>query len=267
MGLKEVMEYVQLATGSVLSLAVAYFVIKMIVKDKFEKMTSDFAGRITLEGIISSLDGSDGKLSAEHVKKAVKRAKDDGIKGLIVQINSCGGAVAASKEIADYIKKLDIPTVGLIRDVAASGGYMVASACDYVIAHECAVVGSIGSPFREMTVEEVAIVRETLESIHEMFVECVASNRDMGVENVRQLATGRTYMGKKAKELGLVDSIGGIDDAVQYLKDMTGISGLRHIDYQVVSGRGLLGYFSKMSYACGNSFANGMIDAVKSRAA
>lgn len=184
--------------------------------------------------------------------------EDDGIKALLLCVDSPGGGVAASQALYQEIKKTreTKPVVVSMGSVAASGGYYVACAADSIVAYEGTVTGSIGvlaeylrteelfrkvglemtviksgrykdvgSPYREMTEEEKAYMGALLDKVYDQFVRAVSDARGLPLERVRSLAEGRLYTGEEAVENGLVDRIGGYDDALAIAARMGGISG------------------------------------------
>jgi protease IV len=185
-------------------------------------------------------------VSSDRIIQKIKWAENHNVRALMFEINSPGGSVLPSKEIADAIKALKIPTVAWVRDMAASGGYWVASACDRIVADVCSGVGSIGVisihlefsdlmkkygvgyegfktgefkdmgvPFRKTTTKERASIQEHIERIHKMFVDSVAENRGLDAKKIAKLATGQLYLGDEAKRDGLVDVLGGRAEAIK----------------------------------------------------
>jgi protease-4 len=183
---------------------------------------------------------------------------DDGVKAVLVCVDSPGGGVAASQALYEEIKKTRErkPVVVSMGSVAASGGYYVACAADSIVAHEGTVTGSIGvlaeylrteelfrkiglemtvikagrfkdvgSPYREMTDDEKAYMGSLLDKVYEQFVRAVSESRGLAIERVRELAEGRLYTGEEAVENGLVDRIGTYDDALSIAARMGGIPG------------------------------------------
>ena len=179
------------------------------------------------------------------------------IKAIIIDVNSPGGSAVASDEIASAIKKANKTTVSVIREVGASGGYWVASAADHVIANRMSVTGSIGvlgsylefsgfldrynvtyqrlvsgkykdigTPLKELTGEERSLIQDVLDEIHEDFILAVSENRNLNPEDVRKIADGMLFTGKRAKDLGLVDELGGIEEAKLYLNRTLNITPL-----------------------------------------
>ncbi len=181
-----------------------------------------------------------------------------GIKAVVVRINSPGGAVGPSqeiyREIAKTIEKKKV--VASLASVAASGGYYIASAANDIVANPGTITGSIGvimsytnleelfeklglspvviksgqykdiaSPMRTMKPDEKEILQAFAEDIHRQFVEDVAAGRDISVEEVSRLADGRIYTGSRARELGLIDRFGNLEDAIDLAGQLGGIEG------------------------------------------
>jgi len=199
----------------------------------------------TLEGI-----------TPDRSARLLEQAADPSIKAVVIRVNSPGGSVVASDEIYHMLLAFDKPIVIWMSDMAASGGYYISCGGDYVLAHPNTLTGSIGvitqflnaeelmdkvgvdaviitsgprkdigSLFREMTEEEQALWQEIVDETYEGFVERVAQARDLPLEDVRELADGSIYTGQQALELGLVDEVGTLDDAVAKAAEMGGIEG------------------------------------------
>lgn len=218
----------------------------------------DSIALIHIDGAISGTGSSfDGVITPEYILDQLDQAEDDpSVKAVLLRIDSPGGTVAASQEIAMAVKRMQKPVVASIGDVGASGAYMVASQCDHIMAAPGSSVGSIGvimqltnlqglldkvgveftvitkgdlkdtgSPYRSITTTEVALIDEQMEIAYEQFIEDVASGRDMDVDEVRELATGWAWMGTEALDLGLVDSLGNYTDAVYKAAQLGEITG------------------------------------------
>jgi len=182
------------------------------------------------------------------------------VKAVVLRLETPGGAVAASQEIYRKLKYLrdekGIPIVASMGNVAASGGYYVALGADTIIANPGTITGSIGviasifqyqrlfeklgvgvetvksgkfkdtgSPFRGMTGEEREYLQSLIDDTYDQFVHAVAEGRNLEVAEVELLADGRVYTGRQAKELGLIDILGGLDEAIQVAGELGGISG------------------------------------------
>jgi len=184
--------------------------------------------------------------------------EDDGIKAVLLCVDSPGGGVAASQALYQEVRKTreQKPVVVSMGSVAASGGYYVACAADSIVAHEGTVTGSIGviaeylrteelfqkigldvtviksgrfkdvgSPYREMTEDEKIYIGSLLDKVYEQFLRAVSEARGIPIDRVRELAEGRLYTGEEAVDLGLVDRIGTYEDALSMAARMGGISG------------------------------------------
>ncbi len=196
-------------------------------------------------------------ITPERVADLLEQAAaDPTVKAIVVHINSPGGSVVASDEIYHVLLEFEKPVVIWMGEVAASGGFYIACGGDHVFAHPDTLTGSIGvisqfinveelldevgvdvvviasgprkdigSPFREMTEEERTLWEGITDQVYEDFVGVVAQARDLPLEKVRELADGSIYTGQQALELGLVDEVGTLDDAVAKAAELGGIEG------------------------------------------
>jgi protease-4 len=223
------------------------------------KDTLDFGDKVAIvevEGIITD--------PVEINRKIREYAARDDVKALLIRINSPGGAVGPSQEIYREIirlkgKKTVVVSMG---SVAASGGYYIASAADKIVANPGTITGSIGviiefinledlfgkiglrgyvlksgkfkdlgSPLRKMTQDEEALIQEMLADVHRQFIEDVALGRGMDTEAIERIADGRILSGAQAKSLGLVDSLGNLEDAIELSATLAGIEGEPSVIY------------------------------------
>jgi protease IV len=184
-------------------------------------------------------------VTPEMVETFMDTVEEQGdIDAVLVEINSPGGTPVASQRIAERLHSSSLPTVGLIGDLGASGGYMVAIATNHLIASPMSTVGSIGvtmsyvensvqneeegltyvelntgkfkdsgSPDKPLNEEERALFQRDLDLLHTEFVNIVSKYRNKPVEEVRALADGSTMTGSRALENGLVDGVGGRAEA------------------------------------------------------
>jgi protease-4 len=219
----------------------------------------DAVAVIQLDGTITS--GPEEYLTAQgitpgRVADLLEQATDPAVKAIVVSVNSPGGSVVASDEIYHALGAFEKPVVVWMGEVAASGGYYIACGGDHVFAHPDTLTGSIGvisqfinveellddvgvqmvvitsgprkdigSPFREMTEEEQALWQGITDEIYEGFVQVVSQARGLPLEEVRELADGRIYTGQQALELGLVDDVGTLKDAIAKAAELGGIEG------------------------------------------
>lgn len=212
-----------------------------------------FGGRIAVlevDGVITS---------DEQFIKDVRRLQRDGsVRGWVVSINSPGGVVAPSQSIYRELRRIrdedDRPVIASIGSVGASGGYYVALGADSILALPGSITGSIGvlmefpnvselldrigvqmeivkagdqkdlgSPFREMGPEDREILNAMVADVHAQFVEVVAEERRLGLEEVGRLADGRILSGRQARELRLVDGLGNLQEAISLAGRMAGL--------------------------------------------
>lgn len=207
--------------------------------------------------------GTGEMITPEMVAKILRALeKDDKVKAVILDIDSPGGSAVASDRIYESIenfkKKSSIPVIALMGDTVASGGYYIASATDKIIANPSTLTGSIGviassykisdfmeklgikqevykkglykdilSNTRETTDEEKAIIDRILEDAYNQFLTRVAMGRKMDMNQVQNVANGKIYSGKEAKEVGLVDALGNLDKAVEVSKELTHLKTIR----------------------------------------
>lgn len=200
-----------------------------------------------------SLSGSDA-----IVKRLSKLGENSNIKAIVVRINSPGGTIAASQEIFQKLmdlRKKNIILVASMGDVAASGGYYIASACNYIIANHGTLTGSIGvrisapnlkdlfkklgirmtviksgkykdilSGYRDMTEDERKMIQESIDSAYLKFLKDVSLGRNMPISDIRPYADGRRLSGETALKYKLIDGIGTYEDALLKAKQLANLS-------------------------------------------
>lgn len=206
-------------------------------------------------------------LVARMKEELEKASQDPAVKAVVLRINSPGGTVTASDilyhELDRFKKRTGKKVIASIMDLGASGGYYVAVSADKIVAHPTTVTGSIGvimlnvnvegllekigvagtaiksgdkkdmgSPFRSMTQEEQAIFQGVINQMYDRFVSVVATGRkNLTIDQVKKISDGRIYTAPQALELGLVDSIGYLDDAIELAKAESGLMQARVVLY------------------------------------
>ena len=201
--------------------------------------------------------------SARDTVDALHRYADNNmVRAMVIRINSPGGAVAPSQEIFEEIRKVRAssgkPIVASFDNVAASGGYYIAAACDEIISNPGSITGSIGvilqwleikdliqwakmkpetitsgemkdagSPFRDLTEAERAYLQRITVQLHNQFIRAVHTGRKGKISEaeLRRVADGRVFTGEEAMALKLVDKLGNLDDAVNAAAKLAGMSG------------------------------------------
>lgn len=202
-----------------------------------------------LEGGITDEDG-DGIVGKEVVKTLKKIRKDKDVKALVLRVNSPGGSADASEHIwhaIQNIKSDSIPVVVSMGDYAASGGYYISCGADYIYAEPTTLTGSIGifgtvpnisklrnkvgldidgvttnkhsdleanMIYKGMNPEEHALMQTMVERGYELFTSRCAEGRHVEQSYIKTIGEGRVWLGMKAKEIGLVDEMGNLDDAI-----------------------------------------------------
>ena len=222
----------------------------------------DSIGWVSIHGPIYNSQGGRmwEKGSEQWVHRIKAMAETKGVKAIVLDINSPGGSVGAVQEIYSQIlrirKEKKIPFVAIFGDVAASGGYYIASACNKIVAHPGTLTGSIGVIFtvsnleglfgkigykmeaiksgkfkdigsiaRPMPPEERKIMQALIDDAYGQFLGAVATGRNMKEEDVKPLANGLIFTGAQAKKAHLVDELGDSEDAVALAAKLAGISG------------------------------------------
>ena len=217
---------------------------------------------ITAEGAIMEGDISQGVAGANGVVKQIRSAhEDENTKAIVFRVNSQGGSIIASEMMRDELfaaKNKGIDVIVSMGDYAASGGVYISTPADYIFAEPTTITGSIGVAIALPTLENVMdyvgvnfdgvvtskhggwdptqAIDEDLDKIfaawgadaYDRFVNFVAESRSQSYEDIKKIAGGRVWIATSAKEIGLVDEIGCIDDAIAYAANMAELE-----DYQV----------------------------------
>jgi len=195
----------------------------------------------------------------DFIRQIKRFSKDNSIPVIVLDIDSPGGGVAASQEMYEEIGKAKDKgkrIVAAMRSVAASGGYYIACAADTIVANPGTITGSIGvifefpvvegllkkvgvrfevvksgalkdvgSMWREMTPQERKMVQDLINDTYDQFVDVVAKGRNLDRKKVLNIADGRVFTGRMAKDLKLVDELGNLEDALKIANQMGGMTG------------------------------------------
>ncbi len=197
----------------------------------------------------AGLFGSGGGASATTLLDSIQKARKDEVKAILLRINTPGGTAAAAQSVYHELmrvrKETSIKIVASLGDVAASGGYYIASAANHIVANPSTLTGSIGviirtqnvaglmeklgvqtgtvqsgqfkdilSPFRSTTADERQIIQGIVSDSYEQFLASIVEGRGISLAELRKLADGRVFTGAQAKNTKLVDSLGNYQDAV-----------------------------------------------------
>ena len=224
---------------------------------------------IYAEGNIVDGNEPEGVAGDRFAKIIADVRNDKSVKAVVLRVNSPGGSVLASEKIKAELDLFgdDIPVIASYGDYAASGGYWISTNCDYIFSNATTLTGSIGvfsmipdvggvikdklhvtitpvnsnkhadmlNMMRPLDSKETAYMQASVERIYDRFTAIVAEGRDMTVENVDAIAQGRVWTGAEALEIGLVDQIGTIEDAIEYaalsIEGVTSVSDVQVVAY------------------------------------
>ncbi|NCO52825.1 MAG: signal peptide peptidase SppA [Deltaproteobacteria bacterium] len=226
---------------------------------------SDKIGVIDMTGPITS--------AQELTDDLISFGDNQSIKAVILRIDSPGGAVGPSQEIYQEVLRLQKkkPVIVSMGSVAASGGYYIAAAAGRLFANPGTITGSIGvimtfpnyeelmqkvgvatvvvksgrfkdmgSATRSFTEDERKLLQSMIDDVHAQFVEAVSLGRELPAAEVVKIADGRIFSGRQALALGLIDELGGFQDALRYAADLTGLGDDPHLVYPEAKRQGLL---------------------------
>jgi protease IV len=257
----------------------------------------ELSGAITDEGARGILGGGSAGGARGFIEDVEKARRDPNIKAVVIRVNSPGGSAAASQEMYQAVRRLHDakkPVICSMGDVAASGGYYVAAACDKIYANGSTLTGSIGvisqflnygslfrklgldeatiksgrfkdagSPTRPLTAAERQLFQTMIGDVYQQFVADVVAGRkeptkgQLTKAKLLTLADGRVFTGRQAKNVGLVDENGGLYEAIQEAAKRAGV--LQPITRNLSSGGGLGSLFGSSSAVGGlDSFAQGL---------
>lgn len=213
-------------------------------------ITGEISSQGVAQGFFSQSPGS-----AEIVNRIKQADQDSSVQAIYFEINSPGGAPVASHEIVKAIANTEKPTISLIRETGASGAYWIASATDHIVSDELSITGSVGvqgsyiglyglmeqfnvtyerlaggeykdlaTPLREMQDKERELLEEKIDLMHEYFKNDVQQKRNLTDEQMGSVGTGAFFIGLEAFENGLIDSLGGEDEAKENLAQMLNVT-------------------------------------------
>lgn len=245
-----------LGLGTIASLLVVFFILLFLLgrliggPSPTRFAFGDKIAVVEIRGVITQSSGIIEEL--QHYEE------DERVKAIVLRIDSPGGGVGPSQEIYREVMKIRSKkkVVTSMGSVAASGGYYIACASDLILANPGTITGSIGvimeftnfeellkkigikgvvvksgeykdlgSPLREMSPEEKRILQSVIDNVHQQFIQAVMEGRKLDREKVAQVADGRILTGQQAKQLGLVDQIGNLQDAIDAAAKLVGIEG------------------------------------------
>ena len=235
------------------------------ISPNYNKQIKDRIGLVFAEGPILYGEGTEDVIAqGVFVETIDDLAKDDWIKAVIIRINSPGGSALTSELLWRSIEKLknSKPVIVSIGDIAASGGYYIASGADYIFADPMSITGSIGvfatlpnakgfldkiginaqtvqthpnslgySPYQKISNEFKEKIKTGINNTYETFKKRVIKGRSIEPGAVENLAKGRVWSGKQALKLGLIDTLGGLREAINFAAKKVSIDEYNVIEY------------------------------------
>ena len=237
----------------------------------------EVSGPISDAGASSLLGGTSGG-AREFIREVAQSRDDDNVKAVLIRVNSPGGSASASQEMYEAVRRLRAkkPVICSMGDVAASGGYYVAAACDKIYANRATTTGSIGvitellnyqdlaqkigidqaiiksgkfkdagNPARPLTAEERQLFQRLINNLYNQFVNDIVAGRKAATngrltrEKLLKLADGRVYSGEQAAKNGLIDETGGLYEAMMFARKKGGLK--EEAPIRSLSGRGGFG--------------------------
>lgn len=221
---------------------------------------------IYASGTVMMGEGEEGTIGSDRISRAFREArKDSSIKAIVFRVNSGGGSALASEVIWREVKLAQEtkPVIASLGDVAASGGYYIVAPAQKIIASPNTITGSIGvfgllfngkkllndklgihvsvvktNKFsdlgtfsRSLTAQEREVIQYSIEDTYDNFISHVAEGRHMKKEEVDKIGQGRVWSGANAINIGLIDSFGGLEDAIQVAAEAANLENYRIVDY------------------------------------
>jgi protease-4 len=243
----------------------AYSAVKGATANVSLETETSVGPRVGIVEVKGAIGETQSGVDSDKVVKLLKKyERDDDVKAIVLRVDSPGGSVAPSQEIHDAVKRIKArkKVVVSMGALAASGGYYISAPADRIFAEPGTLTGSIGvifmhfnvrglldwakieettlksgkykdtlSPFRPIRDTDREEIQGISDDVYGQFIDAVAQGRGLPEARVREIAEGRIYTGKRAKELKLVDELGGFDDAVGAAWALAGQTGEPRIQY------------------------------------
>jgi protease-4 len=242
-----------LVVGTLATVTLAFLVVNLSLENEGLAL-GPLGKRVGLVEIVGDIESSESVVDQlEHMRL------DSSVRAVVLRLDSPGGGVAASQEIYEAVRKVrdeGKPVIASMGGVAASGAYYIACAADSIVSNPGTLTGSIGvimsfpnteelfkkvgvrfevvktgkfkdigSLSRAMTPDEKALLQGVLSNVYQQFVNAISDGRDMEKSDILPYADGRIFSGDQARDLGFVDRLGDLNDAIQLAGTMAGIKG------------------------------------------
>ena len=239
-------------------------------------------------GDIDNMNDNEAIVSKKVIKDLRKLREDDNVKAVVMRVNSPGGSAFGSEQIWNEVRLLKEkkPVIVSMGDYAASGGYYISCAADSIVAQPTTLTGSIGifgmmpnvkgltdkiglnfdivktNKFsdlgalgRGLNSDEQALIQMSINNGYKLFVTRCANGRNMSIEDIEKIAEGRVWTGEKAKEIGLVDELGGLDRAIEIAVNKAGIE-----NYTIITHPAKEDFFSSLMNKKTSDYINSKLE-------
>lgn len=239
-------------------------------------------------GDIDNMSDNEGIVSKKVIKDLRKLREDDNVKAVVMRVNSPGGSAFGSAQIWNEVclLKKKKPVIVSMGDYAASGGYYISCAADSIVAQPTTLTGSIGvfgmipnvkgltdklglnfdivktNKFsdlgalgRGLNNDEQALIQMSTNDNYNLFITRCANGRNMSIEDIEKIAEGRVWTGEKAKEIGLVDELGGLDRAIEIAVNKAGIE-----NYTIIAHPAKEDFFSSLMNKKTSDYINSKLE-------
>ena len=239
---------------------------KMTNVERVKNKATDKVAVLYAEGAIYD-SGKEGIVEGKILKQIKKIHDNEDVKAVVFRVNSPGGSADASEQIWHAVRTLQakgLPVVVSMGDYAASGGYYISCSADYIYAEPTTLTGSIGifgtvpnfsklmdkvgldvdgvstnkhatlttnAIYKGMNKEEMALMQSMVERGYDLFTKRCADGRGMSQDDIKKIGEGRVWLGKDALEIGLVDELGNINNAIAKAAELAGLGEYAIVDY------------------------------------
>ena len=251
-------KWLNIGIGAFIILAIVLLLVLILPFGNLVEQQDQIAV-ITINGVVTYDSSNSTKIftSASQIENAINEAnKDPNIKAIVLDINSKGGSEAASREIAEVIKKSSKPVIAYIGDKGLDESYLIASSADSIVASSSSSIGGIGISYidsqkysrenltgvyneeylklkksNETDPDNLINGQKMIDQDYTQFIKEIAENRDLEPNYLSKLAFGKKYNGNEAKNLGLVDEIGNKNKAIKLAASKSNATNYTAVNY------------------------------------
>ena len=251
-------KWLNIGIGAFIILAIVLLLVLILPFGNLVEQQDQIAV-ITINGVVTYDSSNSTKIftSASQIENAINEAnKDPNIKAIVLDINSKGGSEAASREIAEVIKKSSKPVIAYIGDKGLDESYLIASSADSIVASSSSSIGGIGISYidsqkysrenltgvyneeylklkksNETDPDNLINGQKMIDQDYTQFIKKIAENRDLEPNYLSKLAFGKKYNGNEAKNLGLIDEVGNKNKAIKLAAEKSNATNYTAVNY------------------------------------